>query len=162
MTLCRLIYKSIATAEVVSNETLRDLENKAGENNVAKGITGLLVLTGNVFLQVLEGAPVDVTELFGQISSDKRHRRLELITFEPAAARLFDEWGMRLVDLYDLPGEKRAVMAAKYADNKGEICVPGDPHLVYEFLLDAKHVCVSAPWNTHDSTSAPNLGKHAS
>lgn len=162
MTLCRLIYKSIAAAEVVSNETLRDLENKAIENNVNKEITGLLVLTGNVFLQVLEGRAADVTELFGRISRDKRHRRLELITFEPASSRLFDEWGMRLVDLYDLPGEKRALMAAKYAGENGEICVPGDPHLVYAFLLDAKHVCVSAPWNTNDSTSAPDIGKQAS
>ena len=162
MTLCRLIYKSIATAEVVSNETLRDLENTAGENNAAKGITGLLVLTGNVFLQVLEGTAVDVTELFGRISSDKRHRRLELITYEPAASRLFDEWGMRLVDLYDLPGEKRALMAEKYAGDNGEIGVPSDPHLVYAFLLDAKHICVSLPWGSHDSTSAQDAGKRAS
>jgi hypothetical protein len=162
MTLCRLIYKSIATAEVVSNETLRDLENKAGENNAVKGITGLLVLTGNVFVQVLEGAAVDVTELFGRISADERHRRLELITYEPAASRLFDEWGMRLVDLYDLPGEKRALMAEKYAGDNGEVSVPSDPHLVYAFLLDAKHVCVSVPWISHDSTSAQDTGKQAS
>jgi len=162
MTLCRLIYKSIATAEVVSNETLRDLERKSGDSNMAKGITGLLVLTENVFLQVLEGSAVDVTDLFGRISADKRHRRLELVTFEPAASRLFDEWGMRLVDLYDLPGDKRALMAAKYANDNGEIAIPDDPHLVYAFLLDAKHVCVSTPWNTHDSTSAPDIGKQAS
>lgn len=162
MTLCRMIYKSIATAEVVSNETLRDLEKRAGEINMTKGITGLLVLTGNSFLQVLEGTAVDVTELFGRISSDKRHRRLELITFEPAPSRLFDEWAMRLVDLYDLPGEKRALMAAKYAGAKGEITVPSDPHLVYAFLLDAKHVCVSAPWNTRDSASALNADRQAS
>lgn len=162
MTLCRLIYKSIAIAEVVSNETLRDLENKAGVSNTAKGITGLLVLTGNVFLQVLEGASEDVTELFGRISSDKRHRRLELITFEPAASRLFDEWGMRLVDLYDLPGDKRALMATKYAGDNGEICIPDDPHLVYAFLLDAKHICISAPWHTDDSASAPDNDKQAS
>ena len=162
MTLCRLIYKSIATAEVVSNETLRDLESKAVESNAAKGITGLLVLTGNVFLQVLEGPAVDVTELFGRISKDKRHRRLELITFEPKVSRLFDEWGMRLVDLYDLPGEKRALMAAKYAGENGEIGVPGDQHLVYAFLLDAKHACVSAPWSTPDSMSSSDTGKKAS
>ena len=162
MTLCRLIYKSIATAEVVSNETLRDLENKAGESNAVKGITGLLVLTGNVFLQVLEGAAVDITELFGRISADKRHRRLELITYEPAASRLFDEWGMRLVDLYDLPGEKRALMAEKYAGDNGEISVPDDLHLVYAFLLDAKHVCLSAPWITQDPASAQESGKQAS
>ncbi len=162
MALCRLIYKSVATAEVVSNETLRDLESKAGEGNLAKGITGLLVLTGNVFLQVLEGKAVDVTALFGRISSDKRHRSLELIAVEPAASRLFDEWAMRLVDLYDLTGEKRALMAAKYGGEDGQIRIPGDPHLVYSLLLDAKHVCLSAPWNAHRSASDPDMAKKAS
>lgn len=118
MALCRLIYKSIATAEIVSNETLRDIESKARENNAAKGITGLLVHTGRTFLQVLEGAPADVTELFGRIWSDSRHGQLELISFEPTASRLFDQWGMRLVDLYDLPG------GAADTDG-GEICRPG-------------------------------------
>ena len=69
---------------------------------------------------------------------------------------------MRLVDLYDLPGDKRALMAAKYADENGEICVPREQHLVYAFLLDAKHVCVNAPWNTHESSSASTSGKQAS
>ena len=162
MKLCRLIYKSIATAEVVSNETLRDLESKATESNSAKGITGLLVLAGNVFVQVLEGSAVDVTRLFGAICADNRHRQVELVTFEATASRLFDEWGMRLVDLYDLPGEKRALMTAKYADDKGEISVPRESHLVYAFLLDAKHICVNAPWNINDSGATHDSGKQAS
>lgn len=148
MSLCRLIYKSIATAEIVSNETLRSLEDRSSESNSGKKITGLLVLSGNVFLQVLEGSPADVTSLFTSISLDKRHRQVELVSFELTASCLFDEWGMRLVDLYDLPGEKRALMATKYANEKGEIVVPSDPYLVCAFLLDAKYSCSSAPWKT--------------
>lgn len=120
------------------------------------------MLSGNVFVQVLEGSAVDVTELFGRICADKRHRRVELITFEPAPERLFDEWGLRLVDLYDLPGERRALMATKYAGANGDIAVPADPHLIYAFLLDAKYVCDSAPWNTHVADDAPDAGKQAS
>ena len=162
MNLSRLIYKSITTAEIVSNETLRDLEDTASEKNSEHDITGLLVLAGNVFVQVLEGSSVEVTRLFGLISSDKRHRQVELITFEPTTSRLFDDWGMRLVDLYDLPGDRRALMTAKYADDNGEICVPNEQHLVYAFLLDAKHVCDSAPWNTDDSASEDDRGTQAS
>ncbi len=162
MTLCRLIYKSIAVAEIVSNETLRELEDTASGNNSANGITGLLVLAGNVFIQVLEGSAADVTRLFGLISADKRHRQVELITFEPTTARLFDEWGMRLVDLYDLPGDQRALMAEKYAGDKDEIDVPSEPHLVYAFLFDAKHICVNTPWYADDSAPTQDGGKQAS
>jgi len=144
----RLIYKSVATEKVVSNQTLRNLESQAAEANAAKGITGLLLLSGNVFLQVLEGSAGDLTDLFGRIMQDERHHRLELITFDAAPERLFDDWNLRLIDLYDLPGEKRAVMAAKYQQSEGSILIPDDKHLVYALLLDARHLCASMPWGS--------------
>jgi hypothetical protein len=163
MKLSRLIYKSTATAEVVSNRMLRDIEEQASAANIEKGITGLLVLTGNIFLQVLEGAPRDVTALFGNIIGDKRHRDVELVTFQPIGVRCFDEWSMRTVDLYDLPGDRRGLMAAKYAGKDGVIAIPGDEHLVHAFLLDAKFVCSSTPWRLTDGSdqSAPSA-EHSS
>lgn len=143
----RLIYKSIATAEVVSNPTLRDLESNAASANAAKGITGLLVMSGNVFLQVLEGSAVEITGLFGRIMQDKRHRQVELITFETGMERYFEDWNMRLVDLYDLPGDKRALISAKYPGKAGEVCIPSGIHSVYAFLFDARELCLSAPWH---------------
>lgn len=143
----RLIYKSVATAEVVSNETLRHLEQQSSAANAAKGINGLLVLAGNVFLQVLEGPAREVTELFGRIMNDKRHRQVELVTFEPVVEPCFDDWSMRLVDLYDLPGEKRALMKAKYQEKNGSIVVPTEIHEVHALLFDARYLCQSAPWN---------------
>jgi hypothetical protein len=143
---CRLIYKSVAVEDVVSNETLRNLEAQASERNAEDGITGLLVLSGNTFLQALEGPAKAVTALFARIASDKRHSQIELVTFEPSVDPLFDDWRMRLVDLYDLPGERRALLAAKYQVHEGDILIPGDLHLVYGLLLDAKQLCDSTPW----------------
>lgn len=143
---CRLIYRSISTAEVVSNQTLRDLERTSSERNAKEGITGLLVLSGNIFLQVLEGSARDITGLFARILPDKRHCQVELVTFESGIEHYFDNWNMRLVDLDDLPGEKRTLMATKYAGKDGAILVPTDVHLVYAFLFDAKHLCLSEPW----------------
>jgi hypothetical protein len=158
MKLSRLIYKSTATAEVISNRTLRDIEEQASAANTEKGITGLLVLTGNIFLQVLEGSSRDVTALFGKIIGDKRHHDVELVTFQPIGARCFDEWSMRTVDLYDLPGDRRALMAAKYGGKDGVIAMPDDEHLVHAFLLDARFVCSSTPWKLPDGSdqSAPS------
>ncbi len=158
MKLSRLIYKSTATAEVISNRTLRDIEEQASAANTEKGITGLLVLTGNIFLQVLEGSSRDVTALFGKIIGDKRHHDVELVPFQPIGARCFDEWSMRTVDLYDLPGDRRALMAAKYGGKDGVIAMPDDEHLVHAFLLDARFVCSSTPWKLSDGSdqSAPS------
>jgi len=158
MKLSRLIYKSTATAEVISNRTLRDIEEKASAANAEKGITGLLVLTGNIFLQVLEGSARHVTALFGNIIADKRHRAVELVTFQSIGGRCFDEWSMRTVDLYDLPGDRRALMAAKYGGKDGVIAIPDDAHLVHAFLLDAKFVCSSTPWKVTEGSdeSAPS------
>jgi hypothetical protein len=131
---------------MVSNETLRDLEAKSSAANAKHGITGLLVLSGNVFLQVLEGTGRDITELFGRIICDKRHQLVELITYETAIERYFDDWNMRLVDLYDLPGDKRALLASKYNSDNGNIVIPSSLHTVYAFLFDVKHFCSSTPW----------------
>jgi hypothetical protein len=157
MKLSRLIYKSTAAAEVVSNRVLREIEGQASAANTKKGITGLLVLTGDTFLQVLEGPALDVTALFGNIIADKRHRAVELVTFQPIGGRSFDAWSMRTVDLYDLPGDRRGLMAAKYAGKDGVIAIPDDEYLVHAFLLDAKFVCSSTPWKRTDGSdkSAP-------
>lgn len=163
MKMSRLIYKSIATAEVISNRTLRDLEDQASAANSERGISGLLVLTGNVFLQVLEGSAQEVTGLFARIAADKRHRAVELVTFQGISQRSFDDWNMRLVDLYDLPGDKRALMAAKYGDKDGNIVLPDDEHQVYAFLFDAKYLCVTAPWkSTRDSDGSADSARRSS
>ena len=153
---CRLIYRSTSISNVVSNQTLLDLERKSSERNAKENITGLLVLSGNIFLQVLEGSALAITGLFGRIISDKRHRQVELISFESGVERYFDDWNMRLVDLDDLPGEKRTLMATKYAGNDGELSVPADLHRIYAFLFDAKHLCLSAPWSPTGNTHVPD------
>lgn len=146
MQIHRLIYKSTATAEVVSNETLRDLESQAAAANAGKDITGLLVLSGNMFVQVLEGAADELTALFGRIMQDKRHHQVTLITFQPVVERCFEDWTMRLVDLYDLPGEKRTLMQSKYRQEQDDILLPTEVHEVHAFLLDARYFCLSSPW----------------
>ena len=147
MQIHRLIYKSTATAEVVSNDTLRELESESAAANAEKGITGLLVLSGNVFVQVLEGPAEELTALFGRIMQDPRHHDVTLITFQAVVERCFNDWTMRLVDLMDLPGERRSLMQSKYRQDHDELLLPTEVHEVHAFLLDARHVCLSSPWS---------------
>lgn len=151
---CRLIYKSIATAEIVSNDTLRDLTEKAAKANAEHRITGLLLLSGNRFLQVLEGPYREVNRLFGNIVRDARHHDIELIAFEPLESAYFPDWTMRLVDLYDLPLAPREYLAAKYTNRDGVIAIPDQLHEVYALLLDARAACMSRPWQPETDRAA--------
>ena len=143
---CRLIYKSRASTDVVSNEAISHLVEQSAKANKARMITGLLVLSGNKYLQVLEGPYRDVNRLYGNIVRDTRHCNIELITFESMESRYFDEWNMRLVDLYELSKFPREFIAAKYKHRDGAILIPERLHEVYSLLLDAKALCLTTPW----------------
>ncbi len=143
---CRLIYKSRASTDVVSNKAITHLIECSAQANKSRNITGLLLLTGNKFLQVLEGSYHDVNRLFGRIVRDSRHSDVELITFEAMETRYFEEWNMRLVDLQDLKKYPRDFLSAKYQFREGVILVPDRLHEVYSLLLDAKYLCLTTPW----------------
>ena len=142
---CRLIYKSKSTSDFPSNEEIRAITKTATRHNAEKGITGLLILSGNRFLQVLEGPYHEVNALFCRIMHDPRHEEIELITFEALETHYFDNWHMRLVDLYDLPAGPRELFSRKYASRDGSIRIPDHIHEVYALLLDAKAICTSTP-----------------
>ena len=94
MSHCRLIYQSTCTRNPIDNEDLRDLVQRSAEHNRAAGITGLLLLSGNRFLQVVEGPSDAVNALFGRIMRDQRHRDVQLLTYEPIGDVYFDDWNM--------------------------------------------------------------------
>lgn len=138
---CRLIYRSTSTDEVPSNEDLQDLAEVAVKNNQRDGITGLLLLSGSTFLQVLEGPSQKLSELFQRISRDPRHHKIELVQFQPVSESYFEDWDMRLVDLYDLPMEKRRLFMDKYECDDDAVLIPDKIHLIFSLLLDARAVC---------------------
>lgn len=135
---CRLVYRSVATEDVISNEGLHDLAEKSHGKNQKTGITGLLLYTGREFLGVLEGPERAVNALFQRICRDERHKVIRLLAFETAGQTYFDDWDMRLVDLFDLPGERRKVFLEKYPHKDGIVEIPERLHEVYSLLLDAK------------------------
>jgi hypothetical protein len=144
---CRLIYRSTCSSSFLPNEDLRALVQGSAEHNRREGITGLLLLSGNRFLQVLEGPSLPVNRLFGRISRDKRHRDVELISFEQIGPTYFDDWNMYLVDLFDLSKEPRELLARKYTAANGIVEIPERLHEVYGLLLDARAICRGRPWD---------------
>lgn len=141
--LCRLIYKSDTCWDDLSNEMLVDLARQSAENNQAKDVSGLLVLSGETFLQVLEGPSDAVNALYVKIIADPRHSSPRLLTFEPVTNRQFSEWSMHVVDLFDLPQHHRDLLTAKYPMKEDYIEIPDDSALTLSLLLDAKAICLS-------------------
>jgi len=140
---CRLIYKSQTSWDLLTNDSLRELAESSAANNAEQEISGLLVLSGEAFLQVLEG-PVDaVNDLYLKIAKDKRHGSLRLLVYEQISEGIFQDWSMHVVDLHDLPLAQREVLAGKYPTEDGSIVIPDDHRLALSLLLDARQVTLS-------------------
>jgi hypothetical protein len=96
--LVRLMYASRADASVGAEE-LAAILRKSRQNNPGSGVTGLLCLSGGIFLQVLEGGRSQVSALYNRISADPRHREVVLLAYDEIAERRFAGWSMGVIDL---------------------------------------------------------------
>ena len=69
------------------------------QRNPEAGITGFLCVSGDIFIQVLEGGRDEVSDLFIRIATDPRHTNVRLLAFEEIPQRKFGSWTMGQVDL---------------------------------------------------------------
>ena len=96
--LVQCLYASRSVA-VPTSEMLESIVSVSREHNPARGITGLLCVSGDIFIQVLEGGRDEVCELFNTIVRDPRHQNVRLLTYEEIRQRKFGAWTMGHVDL---------------------------------------------------------------
>ena len=92
--LVRLIYASRSISGAVSREVATTIVAKSIQNNRVSDITGLLVIGGDRFLQVLEGPAGEVEQTFARVSQDPRHTDVTTIANGPGDKRLFRDWNM--------------------------------------------------------------------
>jgi hypothetical protein len=82
--------------------TEADIE-KIGEqsraNNQRLDLTGMLMASGGLFYQVLEGPAEAVDEVYARIANDSRHTDLLLLDSEENVERLYPDWSMELINL---------------------------------------------------------------
>ncbi len=98
MKLVQLIYVSTLAPGVDVSE-LSQIREASARNNAVNGVTGILVFGENYFLQQIEGGASAVNALFSKICRDRRHERIQLLTYEEVAEREFEQWGMKVVML---------------------------------------------------------------
>jgi len=98
--LVRLLYASRAVD--TSPGAIESILSQSREHNPASGITGILCYGGGIFLQAIEGGRTAVSELFGHIQKDVRHKDVVLLQFEEILERRFGGWSMGQVNLSKL------------------------------------------------------------
>ena len=82
-------------------EILDDIAIKSSNNNSKLGVTGVLLLNGNYFFQVLEGREDIVKALYNKIEQDSRHSEAKIVLQCDNNESLFNEWFMRAFNLDD-------------------------------------------------------------
>jgi hypothetical protein len=69
------------------------------QHNPTTGITGILCYGGDIFLQAIEGGRMAVSELYGHIQKDPRHKDVALLHYEEITERRFGGWTMGQVNI---------------------------------------------------------------
>lgn len=96
----QLCYTSTATSDM-QREDLVDLLTVSRRKNEELGITGLLLYSGDQFIQLLEGEEAAVRKLYDLIRKDKRHRDVTLVYEEEVPQRECPDWSMGFQALPD-------------------------------------------------------------
>jgi class 3 adenylate cyclase len=94
-----ITYVSTATQSLSESE-FDAIAKVSVLNNSAANVTGILVLCGEFFLQILEGEEVDVDTTLERIRHDPRHRNIQVLKVDhDLAQRQFPDWSMQTVQL---------------------------------------------------------------
>lgn len=89
----QLVYVSEATRPMTASD-LSEINEVARAHNGSHGITGALLYTGGLFLQVLEGGREPVWALYERIRKDERHHHVDLVHVEFDRKPCFPSWSM--------------------------------------------------------------------
>lgn len=94
--LVRLLYASRVID--TSDEAISAILVQSRKHNPECGITGILCYGGGIFLQAIEGGRMAVSELYGHIQRDPRHKDVVLLHYEEISERRFGGWTMGQVN----------------------------------------------------------------
>ena len=99
-TIVQLVYASRISGHLGETE-IEKLLRQCVHNNQAAGVTGFLLFDGACFLQLLEGSPQCVDDLYRLIENDPRHRDSQALIRQEVASREFSCWSMAYLFVRD-------------------------------------------------------------
>lgn len=107
----QLAYTSL-TRDRVSRTGILDILRTSRAHNVPRGVTGALLYADGAFLQVIEGPPDAVDEVYGRIRQDPRHDRVMTLLDAAVETRAFPEWPMGLLRIGDVSDDVQPSLRA--------------------------------------------------
>ena len=146
----QLTYISTPTRPM-SNDDLMDILTPSRLNNACLGVSGMLLYTGEAFIQVLEGEEKVVDDLVADIKKDPRHKDFRVIERKKINVREYAEWtmGFKRVDkeeLRNVPGLNKFFetdLSGSLSGDKSDLI----NKLTHHFLIESKKK------NEHDELS---------
>jgi len=108
--LVRLLYASRAIDPATNS--IDEILSQSRQYNPGSGITGILCYGGGIFLQAIEGGRMAVSELYGHIQRDARHKDVVLLHYEEISERRFGGWTMGQVNMSKI----NTTILLKYAE----------------------------------------------
>jgi hypothetical protein len=108
--LVRLLYASRAIDP--ASAEIEQILAQSRQGNPGLGITGILCYGGGIFLQAIEGGRGAVSDLYGHIQRDQRHKDVVLLHYEEISERRFSGWTMGQVNMSKI----NASILLKYAE----------------------------------------------
>jgi len=96
MTLHQILYTSSATSGM-NDEQLKEILLKARATNHELRVTGILLYSEGMILQVLEGEEAIVRGLYEKIRRDPRHTAVATLVDDSVERRVFPDWSMGFV-----------------------------------------------------------------
>ena len=96
MNIVRLIYAS-RLKKKLDHAAVEKIADVSRRNNRKLGVTGALCSSPRGFLQILEGPPEAVNELYNRIVRDPRHADVSLLEYVKVPFREFENWSMAYV-----------------------------------------------------------------
>lgn len=149
----QIIYSSEATTPMESDD-LEALLEKARSKNAAHGISGALVYTDRVFLQILEGEEAELQALMAKILKDPRHEAVTILREGDVPTAHFESWGMAYVGATPDQAAQWAGLRGGSGSQKGIEDVSADLRRTAQFVKDIR--ALLAP-----ETAAASAGQSA-
>jgi len=108
--LVRLLYASRAVD--TGADAIESILYQSRDHNPQCGITGVLCYGSGIFMQAIEGGRMAISDLYGHIQRDPRHKDVVLLHYEEISERRFSDWTMGEVNTNRI----NASILLKYAE----------------------------------------------
>jgi len=129
------IYSSESTFPMQADD-LEELLEYARSRNIKQGISGALIYTDGIFLQILEGERANVEALMARILADVRHEKVTILRQAEIPSAQFSSWKMAYVGATPEQVAQWAWIGAEVGTDESTVDVVDNLRRTAQFVRD--------------------------